>query len=173
MKVVLDCNVLIAAGITNGTCRYVVEVVVREHEWYVSEPTVEEFLAVSQRVPLQRYRPGFEAIYQVLSTVAISVQPDPTPISLPDPDDVVYLHTAVAAQADVLVTGNQKYFPFKHLEGPLWEIRLKGKAGISRALYVTAARQRVVVVRTFMKKTQKAPHREIELALKRAREVLS
>ena len=61
----------------------------------------------------------------------------------------------------------------KHLEGPLWEIRLTGKAGISRALYVTAVRQRVVIVRAFMKKTQKAPRREIELALKRARGVLS
>ena len=117
MKVVLDCNVLIAAGITNGTCRHVVEVVVREHEWYVSEPTVHEFLAVSQRAPLRRYRLRFEAIYQVLSTTAISVQPDPTPISLPDPDDVVYLQTAVAAQADVLVTGNQRDFPFGQHKG--------------------------------------------------------
>ena len=49
----------------------------------------------------------------------------------------------------------------------------QGKAGISRVLYVTAVRQRVVVVRAFMKKTQKAPRHEIELALKRAREMLS
>ncbi len=26
----------------------------------------------------------------------------------------------------------------KHLEGPLWEMRMKGKDGISRAVYVTA-----------------------------------
>jgi len=60
----------------------------------------------------------------------------------------------------------------KHLQGPLWEMRLKGKDGISRALYVTAVGQRVVVVRVFLKKTQKTPHREIELALKRAEEIL-
>src|SRR5262249_55491625 len=35
----------------------------------------------------------------------------------------------------------------RHLRGQLWEIRLKGKAGIARALYVTAKEQRVVIVR--------------------------
>src|SRR5579863_8874337 len=53
----------------------------------------------------------------------------------------------------------------KHLEGPLWEMRMKGKDGISRAIYVTASRRRVVVVRVFVKKTQKTPRREIDLAL--------
>jgi phage-related protein len=60
----------------------------------------------------------------------------------------------------------------KHLEGPLWEMRMKGKDGIARAAYVTATGRRVVVVRVFPKKTQKTPRREIELALKRAKEVL-
>ena len=59
----------------------------------------------------------------------------------------------------------------KHLEGPLWEMRMKGRDGIARAAYVTAIGRRVVVVRVFPKKTQKAPRREIELALKRAKEV--
>ena len=58
-----------------------------------------------------------------------------------------------------------------HLEGPLWEIRMKGKDSIARALYVTRTSQRVVVVRVFVKKTQKTPRRELELALKRAEEI--
>lgn len=59
----------------------------------------------------------------------------------------------------------------KHLEGSLWEIRIKGRDGISRALYVVARPRRVVVVRVFAKKTRKTPRREIELALKRAEKV--
>jgi phage-related protein len=59
----------------------------------------------------------------------------------------------------------------KHLEGPLWEIRLKGKDGIARAIYVTSSGERVVIVRAFVKKTQKTPPREIRLALQRARDV--
>lgn len=48
---------------------------------------------------------------------------------------------------------------------------MKGRDGISRALYVTAKGRRVVVVRVFVKKTQKTPRREIKLALQRAKEV--
>lgn len=59
----------------------------------------------------------------------------------------------------------------KHLRGPIWEMRLTGKSRIARALYVTAQGQRVVVLRVFVKKTQKAPTREIDLALERAKEL--
>ena len=59
----------------------------------------------------------------------------------------------------------------KHLEGKLWELRLTGRDGIARALYVTAIGQRVIVVRAFVKKTQKTPRAEIELALQRAKEI--
>jgi phage-related protein len=59
----------------------------------------------------------------------------------------------------------------KHIEGRVWEMRLKGRSGISRALYVTAANRRAVIVRVFTKKTDKTPRREIELALTRAKSV--
>lgn len=55
----------------------------------------------------------------------------------------------------------------KHLEGKLWEMRLKGRDGIARAIYVTAKGQQIIVVRIFAKKTQKTPRSEIDLALKR------
>ena len=59
----------------------------------------------------------------------------------------------------------------RHLEGKLWELRMAGRDGISRAIYVTASGQRVVVVRAFVKKTQKTPPREIEIARQRAKDV--
>jgi phage-related protein len=59
----------------------------------------------------------------------------------------------------------------KHIEGPIWEIRLRGREGIARALYVTSTGRRVVIVRVFTKKTQKTPRREIKLALRPAEEV--
>jgi phage-related protein len=59
----------------------------------------------------------------------------------------------------------------KHLEGPLWEMRMRGKDGMSRAMYITAKGRRVVVVRVFVKKSRKTPRAEIVLALNRAREV--
>lgn len=59
----------------------------------------------------------------------------------------------------------------KHLEGKLWELRLTGRDGIARVLYVTALGRRVIVVRAFVKKTQKTPRAEIELALRRAKDI--
>jgi len=59
----------------------------------------------------------------------------------------------------------------KHLEKDLWEIRMKGRDGISRALYVVRKPKRIVIVRVFVKKTQKTPRKEIKLAFKRAEEI--
>jgi phage-related protein len=49
----------------------------------------------------------------------------------------------------------------KHLGKELWEIRVSGRDGISRVIYVTASGMRVVVVRVFIKKSQKTPPREL------------
>lgn len=59
----------------------------------------------------------------------------------------------------------------KPLDGKLWELRVTGRSGIARAIYVTASGQRVVILRIFAKKTQKTPRRELELARQRAKEL--
>ena len=59
----------------------------------------------------------------------------------------------------------------KHIEGRIWEMRLRGRDRIARALYLTARGRRVVILRVFVKKTRQTPRREIELARRRAQEV--
>jgi len=59
----------------------------------------------------------------------------------------------------------------KHLEDKLWELRLKGKDGISRVIYINATNQIVVLLRAFVKKTQKTPIKELEIARQRAKEI--
>ena len=59
----------------------------------------------------------------------------------------------------------------KHLQGKLWEMRVKGRDGIARAIYVTAHERRVVIVHAFHKKTQKTPKQAIRLALDRLKEL--
>lgn len=49
----------------------------------------------------------------------------------------------------------------KHLEGKLWEVRVSAASRISRAIYLTATGKLVVIVRGFVKKTQKTPQREL------------
>jgi len=43
----------------------------------------------------------------------------------------------------------------RHLEGKLWEMRMKGRDGIARAVYVARSGQRLTVLHVFTKKTQK------------------
>jgi phage-related protein len=57
----------------------------------------------------------------------------------------------------------------RHLEGKLWEMRLRGRDGIARALYVARVGQRLTVLHVFTKKTQKTPRRALELARARLR----
>ena len=48
---------------------------------------------------------------------------------------------------------------------------MKGKSGIARAIYVTIAEKRIVVVHAFMKKSQKTPRSAIDTALDRSKEL--
>lgn len=87
------------------------------------------------------------------------------------PKDILasFLRIARLIQSEGLPSVREPYV--KHLEGPIWEMRMKGRDGIARAAYVTASGRRVVVVHVFPKKTQKTPRREIETALRKAKEV--
>ncbi len=52
----------------------------------------------------------------------------------------------------------------------LFEMRITGRTGIARAIYFPATGKQVVVVRAFVKKSQKIPKREIALAQRRMEE---
>jgi len=53
------------------------------------------------------------------------------------------------------------------VEGRIWELRVTGRDGIARSLYAATSGQILLVLRTFTKKTQKTPPREIEIARRR------
>jgi len=55
----------------------------------------------------------------------------------------------------------------------LYEIRAKGKEGIGRSLYCTVTGKEVVILNSFIKKTKKTPKKELDLARKRMKEVLT
>jgi phage-related protein len=58
------------------------------------------------------------------------------------------------------------------LEDKLWEIRMTGRDGIARAIYIAQTGQRLTVLHVFVKKTQKTPRRAIEVARARIKEDL-
>ena len=54
----------------------------------------------------------------------------------------------------------------------LFELRVKSKEGITRAFFCAEAHKRIVVLHVFIKKTQKTPGKELQLARRRMREIL-
>lgn len=61
----------------------------------------------------------------------------------------------------------------KHIEGKIWELRVKAKSGYGRGLYCTVTEKKVVVLRYFIKKSAKTPQNELKLAKRRLKELLN
>ncbi|GAB2903708.1 type II toxin-antitoxin system RelE/ParE family toxin [Paralcaligenes ginsengisoli] len=55
------------------------------------------------------------------------------------------------------------------LEGKLWEIRMTGRDGIARAIYIARTGRVLTVLHVFSKKTQKAPRKAMDIAHERLR----
>ena len=53
----------------------------------------------------------------------------------------------------------------------LFELRCKGQEGIGRAFYCTMVGCEIIVLHSFIKKTQETPDRELAVARKRLKEV--
>ena len=59
----------------------------------------------------------------------------------------------------------------RHIDGKLWELRVRAEEGIARGIYVTATGRRVVVLHVFVKKSRKTPRRALATARERMKQV--
>ena len=55
--------------------------------------------------------------------------------------------------------------------GGLFELRLKGAEGIARVFFCTMVEREIVILHSFMKKTQKTPEKELKIAKSRMKEL--
>lgn len=61
----------------------------------------------------------------------------------------------------------------KSLGKGLFEFRVKGFEGIGRAFFCYMKDQRVMILHGFIKKSQKTPRKEIEIAIQRLKRILN
>lgn len=107
MRVVLDTNVLVAASAANGVCRRLVEHCLLRETVVLSEPVLAE---LEEKLTGKFGVPPEEATLRVrrLAEEVTLVVPQPLPAGVcRDADDDAILATALAAEADYLVTGDQ------------------------------------------------------------------
>ncbi len=57
------------------------------------------------------------------------------------------------------------------MSGGLFEVRAKGKEGIGRAFFCIVKGQEIVILHSFVKKTQRTPKKELEKARRRLKEI--
>lgn len=107
MRVFLDTNVLVAAFATRGLCADVMRVVLAEHQLLTGEVVLAELRkALRQRIKLPSAT--IDDIVALLRAQEVVAKPGaPSDLSIRDPDDRWILASAVAAHADVLVTGDR------------------------------------------------------------------
>jgi uncharacterized protein len=107
VKVFLDTNVLVSGFSTRGLCADVIRLVLAEHELITADVVLNEL----KRVLKQKIQLPGEQIQEILTFLESQmVQPNPiSPSSIPvrDEDDQWVLASALAAKADVFVTGDK------------------------------------------------------------------
>ena len=59
----------------------------------------------------------------------------------------------------------------KAMKNGLFELRLKGAEGIARVFYCTQVGRRIVILHSFVKKTNRTPAGELDMAMNRLKEV--
>ena len=55
--------------------------------------------------------------------------------------------------------------------GGLFELRPRGREGIARVFYCTKVGRKIIILHSFIKKTNETPKRELDIARRRRREV--
>lgn len=116
MRVLLDSNVIIAAFATRGLCSDIFEHCLYEHTIVLSDSLLDE---IHKNICKKIHAPKHQAddLRGFLAAKAKIV----VPVDLPkdacrDHDDIVVLGTALAAAADVIVTGDNDLLSIKKFQ---------------------------------------------------------
>jgi len=106
VRVFLDTNVLVGAFVTRGLCADLLELVLTEHDLIVGETVLVEL----RRVLSEKLAAETSLVHRTEQLLRRQpVVPHPAAhlsLGLRDPDDEWIVASAVAGQADVLVTGD-------------------------------------------------------------------
>ena len=116
MKIVLDCNIIISAGLSHGKCREVLKTVLTNHNNYISDEIVREFRDVIYRKKFATYKANLIGILESVCVASSWLRKIPisNQFKLPDAGDQKYLDLALSIPVDYIITGNIKDFPLKN-----------------------------------------------------------
>ena len=115
MRIFLDTNVLASAFTARGLCAEVYELAALNHQLIIGEPVIGELLRIlagKLRVPPEK----LAKLQKELDEFERAPAPDaPLPGSIRDPADAAVLACAIAAKADVFVTGDKELLDLRKI----------------------------------------------------------
>ena len=116
MRVFLDTNVLIAAFATRGLCADVFRLAATHHTLLVGAPVLIEMRRILE-TKLRMPAPARNEVLQVLRRfVQVPAAKAPIVLGINDPDDEWVVACAVAASAQVFVTGDKALLGLQRVE---------------------------------------------------------
>lgn len=138
MRLVLDTNVVASAMLWGGTPKLLLQARrERRVELYTSTPLLAELTDILDRSKFaKKITASLLTVDQLVDHYVELVQvvrPTPTPRIVSDPDDDVVIGTALAAKADLLVTGDRPLLSVSEYQG----VRI---VSVTEALELIAAR---------------------------------
>ncbi len=112
MRIVLDTNVLVSAMLAGGgTPDQVLHLVLQGAATLLADSRIfAEYDEVTAR-PAFRFDPRERRILlDLLERIAEPMVAYPLELTLPDPDDRLFVEVAIAGRADAIITGNTRHF---------------------------------------------------------------
>lgn len=139
MRLVLDTNVVASGMLWGGSPKLLLQARREKRvELYTSMPLLAELTDIlSRRKFEKKIAASALAVDQLVdhyAELAQVVRPTDIPRIAPDPDDDVVIGTALAAKADLLVTGDRMLLSVSEYQG----VRI---VGVAEALQVLAAKE--------------------------------
>ncbi len=119
MKIVLDTNVLVSAFLKprSKPARIMRLVLQGDIQIICNEHILAEYQEVLKRPKFDLNPDKVRTILEVIRSKGINAPALAESFALPDSSDEPFLEAALAAGADVLITGNKKHFPEKACKG--------------------------------------------------------
>jgi hypothetical protein len=122
VRVVLDTNVVVSALLWGGTPRVMLETArEREIKLFTSTPLLAELSDVLNRRKFEKKIAAslftVDQIVDRYAALAGLVRPEPTPRITLDPGDDVVIGTALAARANLIVSGDSHLLELKIFQG--------------------------------------------------------
>ena len=116
MRVFLDTNVLIAAFAARGLCADVLRLAGTDHELLIGAPVLVEMRRILES-KLHMPAPARNEVLQVLRRfVQVPAAKAPIALGIDDPDDEWVVACAIAAAADVFVTGDKALLGLRRVD---------------------------------------------------------